>query len=318
VEIVTNELAHLTLVVPDITDILTSFTRARWYRSRGGTLPYEPATAAAAAPAFLQAGFASSAYALNGRRLHLMINGVTEIDYAFVGADPVSLATAISELTAETPDVVLSAGTNGAPRLTTLSAGGGASIKAFDDDDALVYLNISELEAVGRGVDTTLVSGTTVYEFEDPNGRSDWTYRVQYLHHTTGLVSPMGSILGVDPYQTVPYAQTSMAYLRLVDHGGRALIGRQVSVVSTEVPAYVTGSGLFRHATSAVTDSTGLATFRLLRGSVVELSIDGTTFTRRFTVPALPSFNMLDPSLVTTDVFGIAEFNVPFAIRTSL
>lgn len=315
-DIVTNTLVHLTALVPDIATVAASYTRLRVHRSTDGGQTYEPMTAAAAAPAFMEAGYVSSNYALEGRRLHVIVNGTIEIDHVFVATDPVSLATAITELGGVTSDVVLSAGTGGAPRLSTDATGTAASIAVQADDDALIYLGITDSGAVGKDADIPLTAAV-VYEIEDSNGGEAYLYRTQFINHTTAAMSVLGGIIGPDLNQVVPYADTSVAYLRLTDISGRAIRGRKITLSSTGIPSQVSGVGIFRHIMEATTDATGLASIRVVRGALLELGIDGTTFVRRFTVPDEDAFNLLSSSLVSEDVFGIAEFNVPFAIRTS-
>jgi hypothetical protein len=66
------------------------------------------------------------------------------------------------------------------------------------------------------------------------------------------------------------------------------------------------------------TDRDGYAEVRLVRGMEVDFAVDGTNLIRRIQVPTTgDGFDLLDPSLVVSDEFGIQEPKIDFMVRTT-
>lgn len=315
--IVTNVPLTLAFVVPNITDILVTFNRLVWYRSRTGIDGlYEPATGPVAVEAAMT-GREVEPFKLNGKTLSLLINGITQVDVAFAGADPYDLATAISDINGATGLVVASA-TDGALTLTTVLTGSDASIKILSSD-AAPYLGFDTDQAVvGLDANITLVGGTYQYFYTDANSDPSFYYRTQFYNSTSLEVSELSVPFTADQSQVVPYSNTAVGYVQLADMMGRAIPGRKITIAAVFQPNTVADYGMFRQYQTIETDRTGYAETRLLKGAKVDVSIDGTGFIRRITVPDdLDVFNFLSPDLVVDDEFGIVDLNIDFAIRTS-
>lgn len=316
--IVTKTPLTLAFAVPNITDVLGTFDRLIWYRSRTGEDGlYEAATTVAAAPAVL-VGTSTGPHALNGKTLSFRVNGVTQIDVVFSAADPHTTAAAAAAISGATALVLPTVDTEDRLVLTTVALGSAASIEILSAD-AAPYLGLSVGEAaVGTDANTTLVGGTYQYFYTDSNSDADFWYRVQFFNNTSLEVSELSVPLTGDLSQVVPYSSTAVGYVRLADPFGRALPGRKVTVATSFVPGVVAGHVMARHYADRVTDRTGYAEFRLVKGAVVDISIDGTGIIRRITVPSTPDvFDFFDPALNAEDEFGIATLSVPFAIRTT-
>jgi hypothetical protein len=315
--VVTNQPIQLSYFVRDISTALATYNRLRWHRSRDGSDGiYEAVTQGLPTAAVLDSVL-KEPHQLNGKELKLKVDGASEIALTVVATDPVSTADLVSEILAAT-SLVIPSDASGLLRLTSVTTGTNSSIEV-QDGDANPFLGFAEGDgAVGLGQDTILLPGVHEYLLTDQNSDGGYWYRVEFLHSVTGATSGLGVPFPADSADSVAKAQTIVAYLRLADMGGKALEGRRVFLHNTFRPNKVDGFGVFRHTVEMVTDRNGYAEVRLVRGMDLDLSIDGSGFVRRLTIPTTgDSVDLLDPSLVTRDEFGIQEANIDFAIRTS-
>lgn len=313
--VVTNTPLTMAYAIPDIADVLSAFTRLRAWRSRDGELGlYEPATAPSAGVASVL-GSLLEPHALNGKTLTIKINGTTTVDVAFAGADPYSSTAAATEIDAASA-LITATNEGGRVRISTVATGSGASLEL--SGDAAPYLGFeSGTAAVGLDADLVLVGGTYQYFYTDQNSSSEFYYRFQYINHSTLDTSELSVPVQGDPYQVVNYSLTSLGYVSFVDLQGRGIPKRKVTISTVFQPNAIGDNLLARHNSTVETDGRGYAEVRVLRGAVVDVSVDGTGIVRRITVPSTDVFNFFDPALVPHDEFGIAELNIPFAIRTS-
>ncbi len=318
---VTNQPLTVSYFIADIADAVLTFNRIRWYRSRAGQGGlYEPATAATAAAAEL-VGSVVEPHELNGKTLNLRVNGVTEYSITFAGADPFTTADAVAEIDAVTSALLTPSDESGALKLTTTITGSNASIEVLANSDAAPYLGLaSDACAVGIDADIPLIAGTHEYFYTDQNSDYDYWYRIELLHTGTGDNSELSAPIPMQQVIGVPASQTIIGYLRLASMTARPDVGRRVVFSNLTQPNTVLSGavGIMKQYEEVVTDSTGYAQIRLLRGITIDFNIAGTGFTRRITVPSTgDAFNLLDPSLVAEDEFGIQEPNIDYAIRTS-
>lgn len=314
--VVTDTPLTLAFAIPNVTEVLTTFNRLAWFRSRTGVDGlYEPATAPAAAPAVLTAT-AAEPHQLNGKSMTLRLHGTTDVTVTFAGADPYSSAAAAVDLTSGSLTATVDA--DGRVVLTTVLTGSAASIEIVSGEAAPFLGFDIGAAAVGLDQHLLLVGGTYQYFYTDSNSDPEFYYRVQYYNSTTLEVSELSLPITGDLSQVVPYSNTVVGYVRLADPFGRALSGRKVTIATSFVPGVVAGHVMARHYIDRATDRTGYAEFRLVKGAVVDISIDGTGIIRRITVPSTPDvFDFFDPALNADDEFGIATLSVPFAIRTT-
>lgn len=321
--VVTNQPIQLSYFVPDIASALLSYNRLRWYRSRTGQNGlYEDATAATAQAATLDgSASATTPFQLNGRELKFRVNGTTEVAVTFTSSNPVTIAEVVGEINGATALVVAS-DENGGLRLVTVATGSGASIEILDGD-ANPFIGFQEgAGAVGLDQDTTLVAGTHEYFYTDQNSSGDFWYRVEFRHADEPQVSGLSVPFPAIQVQRVPSALTIVCFLRLTDMAGFPIACRRVTFFNPFLPNTVVDQanrwGVFRHYLQMTTDQNGYAQTRLLRGMTIDMSIDGTGFVRRIQIPSEgDGVDLLDPSLVVQDEFGIQEPEIDFAIRTS-
>jgi hypothetical protein len=313
---VTNQPLTVSYFIDDISGALATFDSIRWWKSTTGQSGlYQRITELAATPAVVR-GLNTGPFVLQGLELLLRIDGVTDVAYTFVGADPISLATVISELTAIAAGAFVPTD-DGVLVLTSATTGTGSSIEVLPSEAALV-LGINGQTVLGRAANTPLVSGTHEYFFTDQNSDYDYWYKVEFYHTSTLDRSELSAPISADQVQAIPASQTIVGYIRLATMTGRPDAGRKVIVFNNALPNVQTGHGVVRFYEEITTDRTGYAKLRLLRGIDVSFSIAGTGVARKITVPETgDAFDFLDPALVSDDEFGIHYQDVPFATRTS-
>ena len=316
--IVTSHPITVSYFVRDITEALLTFDRMVWFRSRTGDDGlFEAATAVAPVAATIS-GAAVGPHAVDGKTLSLIIDGTTALDVVFSGGDPYTTAAVVSDINGASADVVASADAEDRLVLTSATTGSLSSLEVVESD-AAVYLGFSTGDAaVGLDQNVVLVGGTHQYFYLDQNSDETFSYKIQLLNSSTLQVSNLSVPIPASQIPIIPYSQTTVASIRLVDMSGRPLSGRRVTVFNVFQPNIVQGHGVFRHYLQMTTDVDGYAETRILRGMKVDLSIDGSGFVRRLQIPSnVDVVDLLDPALVVGDEFEIAEPNIDWAIRTS-
>lgn len=314
--IVTQMPLTLSFFVQDIATALLTFNRMRAFRSRDGVL-YDQATAAAAAPATLEAANAEP-HQLSGKTLKFRVNGVIDVSVLFAGADPYTTAAVIADIALATPDVIATAGVNGRLILTTVVTGSAASIEILESE-AAPFLGF-DIGAASVGIDTDIVLAPGIHEYfyTDQNSDLSFFYKFQLRHSITGQVSEFSVPIPADQVQGIDYINTITCYAKIMDLHGRPIQGRRMTFANVFLPNTVNDFGLFRHYTDMETDKNGYAETRLIRGATVDFAVEGTNFVRRLTIPTTgDSVNLLDPLLVSEDEFGIQQPTIDFAIRLS-
>lgn len=315
---VTNTPIQVSYFVRDIAGAVATYNRLRWFRSKDGPNgTFEARTDAAAGPAVLSSPNVEP-HELNGKTLSFMVGGINQVDVTFAAADPVDTATAVAEINGATALVVASPGPDGELVLTSSTTGGDASIEILEGDAALAFGWVVGDGAVGTDPDTVLVAGTHEYFFTDDHSDRDYWYKVQFLSTATAAESALSIPFPANQADKVPASQTIVCYIRLADLTGCPIEGRKITFFNMFIPNTAAGFGIFRHTAEMVTDRNGYAEIRLIRGLEVDMSVGGTGFVRRITIPSTgDAVDLLDPALVTRDEFGIQEMAVDFAIRTS-
>lgn len=319
---ITNVPVQVSYFIADITTAVATYNRIRWHRSISGQSgPYSAVTAAAATAPVLTSPN-TEPHALNGRTLELQIDGATDVSVVFSDADPVSSAQAAAEVSGATGLLTATVNSDGQLVLTGVSTGSDSTIEVTGGD-AAPYLGWAAGDgAQGLDADTVLVGGTHEYFYTDYNSSGDYWYRAELRHSVTADSSGLGVAFPANSADSVPKSQSLVAFVRLAGLNGYALAGRRVTISNMFSPNLATDQGrnwgIFRHYAQMTTDRNGYAETRLMRGATVDVSIDGTGFVRRITVPTTgDSVDLLDASLVVADEFGIVQPTIDFAIRTS-
>lgn len=317
----TNTLITQSYLLPDLSVQMLRFDRIRWHRSTSGRQGYyEPATATLPEPAAIHIELRTRALA--GKQLLLRINGASEpTAITFEGPDPVETEQVAAAIEAETPLLVVTPDGSGL-RVGTAFGGIPASIEVLPCD-AAPYLGLAVGDgAVGLGADQALNAGQSEYLFNDYQSSGSTWYTVELLNSITGVSSGKSVAFRTRADLSVPASEMIGCFIRLCDLKGLPLPGRRIFIHNVFMPNRVTANGrswgIFRQYEELVTDLTGYAEARLIRGATVDVTVAGTGFTRRIKLPSLGTIvDLLDPGLNTQDEFGIQTPTIDFAIRTT-
>jgi hypothetical protein len=313
---VTNTPLSLSYFIADITTALATFNRLRWYRGLAEVGPFEAITGAAATAASLVSS-RGEPFDVQGLAVKFKVNGGAERTVTFTGVSALTAAQVVSQIQGTYVDFTAAVVGTGVS-LTTVATGSAASLE-LTGGDALPYLGfLLGATSVGLDADTTLSAGVHEYFHTDSQSSVDYWYRTEMRSSLSAVVAPMSPAVKVQRPARIPDAQTIVCYLRLADMKGAAIAGRGITIANVFSPNVAAGYGIFRHYEQGETDADGYFEMRLLRGMLIDLVIDGTSFVRRIQIPTVgDSVNLLDPALVTQDEFGIQEPNIDAAIRLS-
>ncbi len=320
--IITNDPVQVSYFIADISAAVAGYNRIRWHRSISGQAGlYTVVTGAAAAAPSLTSPNAEP-HQLNGKTLNIRINGTTDVEVVFASSDPVSSLDAGTEITGETALLTADVDSDGCLVLTGVTTGSNSTIE-ITGGDAAPYLGFGTGDgSAGLDQDSVLVGGTHEYFYTDYNSSTDYWYRVELLHSSLLDSTGLGVPFPANAADKVAASQTLVAFIRLADLSGYAIPGKRITINNTFAPNLAVDQsrnwGIFRHSVQMTTDRNGYAEIRLLRGAVVDVSIDGTGFVRRITIPTTgDAVDLLDSSLVSSDEFGIVQPTIDFAIRFS-
>lgn len=313
---ITNIPLTVLYFIDDISSALATFDSIRWWKSSTGQNGlYERVTDVIAAPARLT-GTRTGPFYINGLTLSLIIDGVVSFEHEFVSADPVTIGDLVSELNTAASGILVASNVDGALRISSPITGTGSSVQVVATDGS-VMLGLSGT-ALGVSLNTPLAPATHEYAFTDQNSDYSHWYRAELYHSVTLDRSELSPPFPGSQVQALPVDQTIVGYVRLVTPDGRPDNGRKLVVFNDGIPNTRNGYGVVRFFLEAVTDRTGYAQVRLVRGITVSFNLAGTGVTRKIQVPTTgDSFNLLDEELTVDDAFSVQYQDVPFATRTS-
>lgn len=309
---------QLSYFISDVARAVLFYNRMRWERSTTGVAGlFEPITQPTVTAASLLA-LRQQPYDVQGKDLELRV-GDTEVTVSFVGGSALTAAQVAAQI--ESATVLLEAvDESGYTRISTVQTGLDTTIEVLGGD-AAAYLGFTVgLVAFGAGADLALSGSVSEYFLTDPNSDAGYWYRVTLLNTSTGESSLPSPAFPADAVRRVPFEKTVVCYLDLCDLSGAPLPERLVTLANVAGVNTITdpSTNVFRHFASRSTDRNGHLEIRVLRGITVDLSIEGTGFTRRITIPSdTDTVNLLDPALVISDEFGIQEPRIRYAERLS-
>ena len=313
---------------------LGRFDRLEVFRSlHGNAGPFEPLCDDTWSQARLPLGAGAEpstepgkSVALVDRTLLLRVDEAIDISVTFAGTDPLTYAEAARQISTAGAGIVRSfVLASGKLVVESLAGGLDVTLRVVGGDAApLLGLATAEPDSVafGRHARVSLVRQKSRYPFTDPNGATDSFYRIRYFNGATRETSDYGPAFPAPSIMRLGSDSLVRGTVDLVGASGDPIAGRSVLVfLRTQGQVVegkaVVGGGQLRQ----VTDESGHAEFMLARGLAVTVSISGTDLSRDLDVPADPgvtSFNLLDPSLGSDDLFAVQRPNLPFAARRSL
>ena len=303
------------------------------WRSRGTAQgPYEPLTGAGWQPALLPRGGppppaspqTGPSATLVGKSLTLLVNEAVPLTVLFSGTDPLTYAQAAAQIRAQGQQR-LQAYVNGNLLVVQTAQSGSVAILRITGGDAAPTLGLTNLEpgslAFGLDARVPLRPGITDYRFTDHNGDASYFYKTRFFNQLTQTASDFSLPFSGALVSVLRPADLVRATVDLVDATGVALANRAVLLAPRALGTQLEGKTLVDGSRQVLTDAQGHAEFRLVRGQAFTIAIAGTDLVRDFTAPVDPTvltFDMLDPSLGTNDVFNVQVPALNFATRRSL
>lgn len=297
------------------------------WRSRVGEWgPYEEVTAAGytnptipAPDGHLPDGSTGPSIALHDLILELDLDGAHIYPTTFSGADPFTYATAATAINAQSNGRYSAYVAQGQLRLTSVSAGSGASLRVVESDAAIALgLPTTSPENISFGRDPyiPLITGKQRYTFLDRNSEAGFFYK-------TRLRNVLDASLGAFSTPFQPKApsgllpeQRVLGYCKLASATGGPDVARRLAIRVES-----TGTLLHDHVVAGgdielVTNSDGYAETLLVAGSRIQVALGGTDLVRSITVPSV-QFNLFDPAYGTDDVFRVQSSPEHHAVRRS-
>lgn len=308
------------IYVPDAADLVSlGMDSIVWQRAISEDGTYIDLTAAAATAASLT-GTVAQTFNLSGETFIVTIKSVT-YTVTFTGTNPLTITDVVSQCNSVLPGTPAS-DESGKLKLTTSSTGTAETLE-IGDGTANSILGFDEGDSsVGKATYTSLSGGQTVYSFTDESGDPDYWYRYRFIEDATDGYTDWH--YPGQGYQASPVAVAKLCwgYVKLVDAGGVAYADIELLVVNVASADGVAVTGVDHNILgpriATTTDDTGEAGVWLLRGSIVDISIEGTGLVRRVTIPDAATVNLLDSSIADDDIFSVQTFDIPEAIRRSL
>jgi hypothetical protein len=309
----------LEITVTNITNVLTLYDEMQVWRSEAGESgPYTELTAAAAEAATLLAPNAGS-YTLNGLTLLFEVDGGVEQTVTFVSADPIS-ADDVADFVNDNSNGVTAVEEGGALRISSDEVGTDSILEITGGTSLTEFGWVVGDKDTGASARITLAPGQTTYFYDDQSGDASYFYKTRYYNSTSGAYSPFSDPLQGNVGSIVDGALLIIAQVDLANLDGTPIVDRRVSFYNVYVPTglVVDDIGIVGRKIDVFTDAVGHAETPLIMGSVVNVSISGTSIVRKITVPSVGTeFDVMDAIAAADDVFQIQVPDIPAAVRRS-
>lgn len=315
---ITNIVREIHYFNDRIATVLATFDRMQWFRSVDGEKgPYVPVTAGTSQPAELRAPRVGP-YALSARELRVRTTAGEEV-VTLTGPDPVSAQDAADQINLGITGAIASV-EDGRLVLRSVDTGTSAILQLLPTEGrAMLGFRESTSHAHGLDEHLDITSGVLEVTYVDHQSHENYWYKARYVQSYGLAVSEFTPPIPAKSCDALERDKTIVAYVRLVDLRGYPVVGRKITLVNRVMPNVVDSRGVMRFGIDLVTDANGYAQTRVLRGVAVDVCIDGSGHTRRIMTPTTgDGFDLLDPSLVASDEFGIKTLSLEYAIRTTL
>ena len=311
----------LTIAVSDIDTVIQSFNVIRIKRSVDGIGgPYTLLTANTPRAGFLVAPIAGN-YDVAGKTLTLSIDFATPIEVTFTGTAPLDASAVVAQINAALGEVVASDQSPNTLRLESTNTGTFSAVEVVDGTSLADFGWDANTIDVGEDAHVTLIANQNLYDYTDKNGTAEYYYIAQFYSTANGLASTDSDPFKGDPGTVVGEDNLSLAKVDLVDGRGIALPDQAISFWSVneviEVDTFTLGIQRGPIVT-IVTDASGHAETKLVRGLQVKVVFEGTSVIREFVVPDEDDFNVLDKLGQFPDRFDLKEPDFHLALRRTL
>jgi len=307
------------LFVPEIANVLTLFNKIQVQRSEAGT-PYTDAkfiTADTAAKPELQ-GTTEGPFTIQGQSLKLKVDGGAEQNITFVSANPAVISRIVDEINTDLTGVTASS-VGGKLKLQGDLAGT-FGILELTGGTALTTLGFTTGQKDnGEDAHISLQSGVDSYEYDDGSGAASYWYRTRFYHTTSGVYSSWSDWMQGSTGGAITASLLTVGKIKLANIDGTAMVNCRVTIVNVFNPLSAGGYFLAGASKSFLTDGMGQGEITLVKGSMVDVILEGTSVTRRIVVPSSGTeFDLMDATLVQDDPFNIQVPDLPAAARRSL
>lgn len=306
------------IFVPEIANVLSQFDSIQVQRSEAGS-PYSDALAitddSPVAPVLV--GTEEGPFTVQGLDLKLKVNGGAEQSVTFTAADPTSIDNIIAEISGAITGLVPDSD-GGKLRLTGNTTGTAGTLE-ITGGTALAALGFT-LGDKDNGEDQhiTLAAGVDEYEYDDGSGAASFWYRTRFYNVTAQTYSSWSDWVQGTTGAAISASLLIVGKIKLSDIDGTVLVGKKVTISNVWHPLIADGYFVAGKSKQIETDGTGGAELTLIKGSRVDVIIEGTSFVRRIQVPDTGTeFDLMDASLVLDDPFQIHEPDLPSAVRRS-
>lgn len=286
----------------------------------GDPEPYVEITAQEEERAFVD-GEEEGPWDLNGLILTVTVDGGPSKIITLSGANPIDLATVLDTINDVAPGLASESGEDtGLIRLTSPTYGTRSSI-VVTPSTAATRLGLSTDKVNGKSAYPLLSQTTESYSFVDYDGVDSYWYKTRFYNTRTGAVSEFSSPRRGAVPDVIPDSSLVLCYVYLADGTGAPIVDRrillvptgQVQITNDNDQVYGILPGVDR--ITLTTDDSGYAETNLVRGQRFKMFIEGTTFHREVTIPAVVTeLNLLTAAASADDPFTIVE-SPPMPIR---
>jgi len=308
------------IFVPEISNVLSLFDVIQVHRSELGS-PYTDAktiTDITAQPPVLVGTEEGPFASLQGKTLKLKVDGGLEQTVTFTAADPISLTNVIAEFNSSITGAVASDDGSGKLQIDGLNAGTDGILEITGGTGLAILGFTTGQKDNGEDTHITLLAGVDAYEYDDQSGEASYWYRTRFLNTVSGNVSSWSDWTQGSTGAAISASLLTIGKIKLADIDGTAMVGAKVTLVNTFSPLIADAFFVAGRSKQIETDGSGQAEITLIKGSVIDVIIEGTSFIRRIQVPATGTeFDLMDAGLVLDDPFQIQVPDLPAAVRRS-
>jgi hypothetical protein len=307
--------------VAEIANVLANpFDYVQIQRSEAGS-PYSDAkfiTADTAQEPVLTSTNEGPFAALQGKTLKLKVNGGNEQTVTFTAADPISMANVVSEITAQTTGLTASEDADGKLQLEGNTAGTIGTLEITGGTGLTILGFTVGDKDNGEDQHVALQAGVNDYEYDDGSGEASYWYRFRYYYLAGQTFGGWSDWIQGTTGTAISAADLIIGKIKLADIDGTALVGAKITLVNVYNPLIADTYFIAGRSKQLETDGTGQAETTLIKGSTIDVIIEGTSFIRRILVPDTGTeFDLMDPTLVQDDPFQIQVPDLPAAVRRS-
>jgi hypothetical protein len=309
----------ITFEVAELANVLALYDKMQVQRSEAGppTYPDSKFITGPTPTVPVLVGTSEAFAGLSGKSLKLKTNNGDEQTITFAIPEPASLTDIIIAFN----EVILGAvASNNAGKLEISGAlPGTEGVLEITGGTAVTILGFT-VGQKDNGLDANiaLMVGVDSYQYDDQNGLPTNYYRSRYYHSFVSVYSSWSDWIQGTTGAAISGSNLIIGRIKLANLDGSALQNHEITIVNVSKPDKVEGYGILGPALSKCTDAMGVAEFTLVKSTLVDLIVRGTSIVRRLTVPSSgTSFDLLDDSLTEGDTFEIQVPDLPSAPRYS-